>query len=109
LNQVERSIREKNYECETTQRFVSYRSLCRPINYRVIAPVEDLLNQDRDYRQELEGSIRSYFKIFLTTSQQVRSFQKYEARLNEIGIKTPDFIRGKIRQYLQGSGGENRK
>ncbi|MHB9096563.1 MAG: metallophosphoesterase family protein [Syntrophales bacterium] len=109
LNLVEKSIREKNYECETTQRFVSYRSLCRPINYRVIAPIEDLLNQDMDYRQELEGSIRSYFKIFLTTSQQVRSFQKYEARLNEIGIKTPDFIRGKIRQYLQGSGGENKK
>ena len=109
LNQVEKSIREKNYECETTQRFVSYRSLCRPINYRVIAPIEDLLNQDMDYRQELEGSIRSYFKIFLTTSQQVRSFQKYEARLNEIGIKTPDFIRGKIRQYLQGSGGDIRK
>jgi hypothetical protein len=109
LNQVEKSIREKNYECETTQRFVSYRSLCRPINYRVIAPIEDLLNQDMDYRQELEGSIRSYFKIFLTTSQQVRSFQKYEARLNEIGIKIPDFIRGKIRQYLQGGEGENRK
>ena len=76
LNLVEKSIREKNYECETTQRFVSYRSLCRPINYRVIAPIEDLLNQDMDYRQELEGSIRSYFKIFVTTSQHVRSFQQ---------------------------------
>ena len=106
LNQVEKSIREKNYECETTQRFVSYRSLCRPINYRVIAPLEDLLNQDMDYRQELEGSIRSYFKIFVTTSQHVRSFKKYEARLNAIGIKIPDSIRGKIRQYLQG-GEEN--
>lgn len=106
LNQVEKSIREKNYECEITQRFVSYRSLCHPINYRVIAPLEDLLNQDMDYRQELEGSIRSYFKIFVTTSQHVRSFKKYEERLNAIGIKIPDSIRGKIRQYLQG-GQEN--
>jgi hypothetical protein len=106
LNQVEKSIREKNYECEITQRFVSYRSLCHPINYRVIAPLEDLLNQDMDYRQELEGSIRSYFKIFVTTSQHVRSFKKYEERLNAIGIKIPDSIRGKIRQYLQG-GEEN--
>jgi len=106
LNQVEKSIQEKNYECETTQRFVSYRSLCRPINYKVIAPIEDLLNQDMDYRQELEGSVRSYFKIFVTTSQHIRSFKKYEARLNEIGIKIPDSIRGKIRQYLQG-GEEN--
>ena len=103
LNLVEKSIREKNYECQTTQRFVSYRALGRPINYRVIAPLEDLLNQDMDYRQEVEGSIRTYFKIFVTTSQQVRSFQKYEARLNAIGIKLPDSIRGKVQQYLQGS------
>lgn len=101
LSTVEKSVREKNYECETTQRFVAYRSLCRPINYRVIAPIEDLLNQDMEYRSELEGSIRSYFKIFVTTSQHVRSFHKYEERLNAIGIKIPDSIRGKIRQYLQ--------
>ena len=101
LNRVEKSIGEKNYECETTQRFVSYRSLCRPINYKVIAPIEDLLNLDMDYRRELEGSVRSYFKIFVTTSQHIRSFKKYEARLTEIGIKIPDSIRGKIRQYLQ--------
>ncbi len=62
-----------------------------------------------DYRQELEGSIRSYFKIFVAMSQNVKSFHKYEARLNAIGIKLPESIRGKVRQYLQGSGGENRK
>jgi Icc-related predicted phosphoesterase len=101
LNLVEKSIRERNYECETTQRFVSYRSLCRPINYRVIAPLEDLLNQDMEYRQELEGSVRSYFRIFVTTSEHIRSFRKYEARLNAIGIKLPESIRGKIRQYLR--------
>jgi len=103
LNQVEKSIREKNYECETTQRFVSYRSICRPINYRVIAPIEDLLNQDMDYRQELEGSIRSYFRIFVTTSQHVRSFHKYEERLNAVGIKLPESMRRKVRQYLKGN------
>jgi Icc-related predicted phosphoesterase len=103
LNRVEKSIREKNYECEVTQRFVSYRSLCRPIHYRVIAPVEDLLNADMAYRKELEGSIRSYFKIFVTTSEHVRSFRKYEARLSAVGIKLPESIRGKIRRYLQGT------
>jgi hypothetical protein len=102
LNRVEKSIREKNYECEVTQRFVSYRSLCRPIHYRVIAPIEDLLNEDMAYRKELEGSIRSYFKIFVTTSQHIRSFRKYEARLSAVGIKLPESIRGKIRRYLQG-------
>jgi uncharacterized protein len=102
LNRVEKSIREKNYECEVTQRFVAYRSLCRPIHYRVIAPVEDLLNADMAYRKELEGSIRSYFKIFTTTSQHVRSFRKYEERLSAVGIKLPESIRGKIQRYLQG-------
>jgi Icc-related predicted phosphoesterase len=102
LNRVEKSIREKNYECEVTQRFVAYRSLCRPIHYRVIAPIEDLLNEDMAYRKELEGSIRSYFKIFVTTSQHVSSFRKYEARLSAVGIKLPESIRGKIQRYLQG-------
>lgn len=104
LNQVEKSIREKNYECEATQRFVAYRSLCRPIHYRVIAPVEDLLNADMAYRKEVEGSIRSYFRIFSTTSEHVHSFGKYEARLSAVGIKLPEAIRGKIRRYLQGDG-----
>lgn len=106
LNRVEKSIREKNYECEVTQRFVAYRSLCRPIHYRVIAPIEDLLNKDIAYRKELEGSIRSYFKIFLTTSEHIRSFHKYEARLRAVGIKLPESIRGKVQRYLQGDDDE---
>lgn len=103
LNNVERSIITKNYECEETQRFIAYRSMCRPINYKVIAPVEDLLNKDISFRKEMEGSIRSYFKIFTATTQHIRSFDKYEARLNAIGIKIPYYIRKKIKEYLQGS------
>jgi hypothetical protein len=103
LNVLEKSIREKNYECEATQRFVAYRSICRSINYRVIAPIEDLLNRDIEFRKELEGSIRSYFKIFATTSRHVKSFDKYESRLKSIGIKLPESIRRKIQEYLQNS------
>ncbi len=103
LETVERSIVSKNYECEVTQRFVTYRSICRPINYKVIAPIEDILNEDIEFRREMEGSIRSYFKIFVTTSQHIRSFDKYEARLKVIGIKIPNYIREKIKLYLQGN------
>ncbi|MGD0276036.1 MAG: metallophosphoesterase, partial [Syntrophales bacterium] len=53
LDIVEKSIREKNYDCDVTQRFVAYRTICRPINYRVIAPVEDLLNEDLEFRMEM--------------------------------------------------------
>ena len=100
LNLVERSIAEKNYECETLQRFVAYRSICRPINYRVIAPLEDMLNQDMAFRKEVEGSIKSYIQIFTNTSQHLRSLRKYESRLNAIGIKLPDSIKRTIKQYL---------
>ncbi len=101
LNIVERSIITKNYECEVTQRFVAYRSICRPVNYKAIAPIEDILNEDIEFRREMEGSIRSYFRIFATTSQHLRSFDKYESRLKSIGIKLPESIREKIREYLQ--------
>ncbi len=101
LNVIERSIREKNYECEVTQRFVAYRSICRTINYRLIAPVEDMLNEDIEFRKELEGSIRSYFKIFATTTPQAVSLDKYENRLKMVGIRLPESIRSKIRAYLQ--------
>ena len=106
LSVVEKSIEERNYECEVTQRFVAYRSICRPINYRVIAPLEDMLNRNIEFKKELEGSIRSYFKIFITTSQHVRSFDKYESRLKSIGIKLPDSIRKKIMFYLSGGASE---
>jgi hypothetical protein len=101
LNVVEKSIRGKNYEDEMTMRFVAYRAICRPINYRFIAPVEDLLNQDIEFRTEIEGSIRSYFQIFINTSQHTRSFKKYESRIKEIGIKTPETIRLKIKEYFE--------
>jgi len=98
---VMRSIKERNFECEMTQRFVAHRSMGRPINYRVIAPVEDMLNRDVELRREIEGSIHAFFKIFTNTSQHVTSFEKYELRLKSLGIKIPDAIRSKIRDYLQ--------
>jgi len=101
LNLVEKAIREKDYENEMAMRFVAYRAICRPINYRFIAPVEDLLNQDMEYRSELEGSIRSYFRIFINTSEHTRSFKKYESRIKEIGINLPDSVRMKIKAYFQ--------
>ena len=101
LNIVEKSIREKNYEDEMTMRFVAYRAICRPINYRYIAPLEDLLNQDMEFRTEMEGSIRSYFQIFINTSQHTRSFKKYESRIKDIGIKIPETVRLKIKEYFE--------
>lgn len=101
LDQVERSIMDRDYECEVLQRFVAYRSICRAINYRVIAPIEDMLNEDMGFRKEVEGSTQSYIRIFANTSEHVRSIRKYEARLNDLGIRVPESVKRAIRQYLR--------
>ena len=100
LTEIEQNIRERNYESEMLQRFVAYRSVCRPIRYRVIAPTEDMLNEDMIFRKEIEGSIQSYFKIFTSTSSHIRSLRNYEARLNAVGIKLPESMKIKITKYL---------
>ncbi|HOP62646.1 MAG TPA: metallophosphoesterase [Spirochaetota bacterium] len=102
LNIVEKSIREENYECEITQRFVAHRALCRPVNYRIIAPVEDLLKDKDEFRKELEGTVRSFLKIFMTTTSHSTSFDKYITRLKTLGVKIPDSINVKIKKYLDG-------
>lgn len=102
LNTVEHSIKNENYECEVTQRFVAHRAMCRPVNYRVIAPVEDLLNKNMEFRKELEGTVRSFFKIFMTTTSHSTSFDKYLTRLKTLGVKIPDSINVKIKKYLDG-------
>ncbi len=101
LSVVRKGIEDRDFECEMTQRFVAHRSMGRPINYRVIAPVEDMLNKDIELRREIEGSIHAFFKIFVNTSQHVSSFEKYELRLKSLGIKIPEAIYDKIRDYLQ--------
>jgi hypothetical protein len=99
LNIVERSIREKNYECDMLMRW----PIAPSADPSIIAssPVEYLLHQDLEFRSELEGSIRSYFKIFINTSQHTRLFKKYEGQIKAIGINLPESIRMKIKAYFQ--------
>jgi Icc-related predicted phosphoesterase len=100
INRVENAIREKNYESDSLLRFVSYRSISRPINYRAIAPTEDMLNRDMTFRKEVEGSLQAFFKIITATSRHIGSFMKYEQRLSSLGIKLPAWIRDKVKLYL---------
>lgn len=102
LDLVEKSVREENYECEVTQMFVLHRAVCRPVNYRVIAPVEDMLNKNAEFRKEIEGSARSFLQIFMTTTSHSTSFDKYLTRIKSLGVKIPESINEKIRLYLDG-------
>jgi len=100
LDRVEQSCRERNYECQITQRFISYRSMCLLVNEPLIAPIESLLAADEEFRREIEGNIKSYFSILMNTVRHVRSFQKYESRLKAIGITIPEPISRKLKAYL---------
>jgi uncharacterized protein len=107
LNRVEDGIQEKNYENDSLMRFVFYRAICRPVNYRVIAPTEDMLNKDMAFRKEVEGSLHAFFKIIAATSRHIGSFMKYEQRLSSLGIKLPNWIQEKVKLYLGELKGKN--
>lgn len=101
LDSVERAIRGKDLDSDAAQLFVTYRSACRPVNYRALSPLEDLLNGDIPYRRELEERMRSYLRMFARTSDNSKSFEKYLNRLRTSGIAIPDYLEKKINLMLQ--------
>ena len=101
MDRVAQSVGDKNYDCQLTQRFVSYRAMARLVNGPVVAPVAALIAENEDFRREIEGCIRSYFSIFLETARHVPSFAKYESRLKAMGIIIPEPIARKLRAFLK--------
>ncbi|HOG17410.1 MAG TPA: hypothetical protein PLB96_08695 [Syntrophales bacterium] len=55
-------------------------------------------------RSEPERSVRSCFQTSTNMSQHTRSSDRYESRIRSVGIKLPESIRLKIRQYLRRDG-----
>ncbi len=101
LDLVRRGILEEEHDNPSLQRFVAYRAMCRPVNYRVIAPVEDLLAANAGFREEVERGMAEHLRILGTTKDTTRSFDKYQARLKAIGIDIPEALARKINAYLQ--------
>jgi Icc-related predicted phosphoesterase len=100
LDQVKISIENKNKDCDSTQRFTVYRSFCRPINYPVIAPFEDMLNENLQFRKIVEENISAYLMMLGETADTRRSFEKYMTRLKTMGIKIPDSVIKRIQTLL---------
>ncbi len=100
LNKVRESILHKNSECDETQRFVFYRAIGRPVNLRLLRQFDDLLEQEHDFRQEVEEKVREYIKVLQMTSSQTTSLRKYESRLRDLGTQIAPHIAKKIKQYL---------
>ncbi|MBN1497121.1 MAG: metallophosphoesterase [Spirochaetes bacterium] len=101
LDIVEASIKAGNAECDQTQRFAVYRSFCRPVNYRLLAPVEDLLNRDVGFRRQVEENMRSYLRVLASSADTGRSFEKYLTRLKSAGVVIPGEMMHRIEVLLQ--------
>ncbi len=100
LSLVRESIRNENYESESTQRFAAYRAFCRAVNYRLIAPIEDMLNENIRFRMDVEENIRSYLRAIAKTKDSRKSFDKYITRMKTRGIKIPDSIVNRIEAVI---------
>lgn len=103
LNRVEASIQEENADCPALQRFVLYRSICRPVNLRLIRKTETLLAEKPNLKRKIEYEIRDYFKSMAFAPSNIYSFKKYQARLNDQGVRLPPRILRKIESYLRTS------
>jgi len=101
LNRVEESIRQEDPGCPALQRFVLYRSICRPVNLRLIRKTESLLSEHSNLKRKIEYEIRDYFKSMAFAPSNIYSFKKYRARLNDQGVRLPPRILRKIDSYLR--------
>jgi hypothetical protein len=102
LDRVERAIREEDDHDGHLQRFIFYRAMCRPVNLRIIKPVEDRLLGKARFRQDMERKLREHVRILVSSRRHVRSFEKYVARLREKGVPVPREVEESIREYLRG-------
>lgn len=101
LNRVEASIQEENADCPALQRFVLYRAICRPVNLRLIRKTEAILSEKPNLKRKIEYEIRDYFKSMAFAPSNIYSFKKYQARLNDLGVRLPPRILRKIESYLR--------
>jgi uncharacterized protein len=104
LNKVEDSIRDGDADCPALQRFVLYRSICSPINLRLIRETENLLLEKPGLRKKVEYLLKDYLHLLVLSHSHIMSFKKYESRLQAQGARIPVGIEDKLRAYL-GFGG----
>lgn len=100
INHVEEAIRNEDPYNPALQRFVLYRSICRPINLRMIREIEALLSEKRGLKERVEYLLKDYFKEIVISNSHIYSFKKYEVRLHEQGVQLPVRVRQKLDAYL---------
>jgi Icc-related predicted phosphoesterase len=101
LDRVTEAISREDLEDGQLQRFLFYRSVCRPVNLRLIKKAENNLLEREAFKRRLEESLRSYLDVLVSSVRHVRSFDKYRERLHERGIRIPPDIEEAIGHWLQ--------
>ncbi len=100
LGRVERAIREENLEDHHLQRFIFYRAVGRPVNLRILKGVENRLLERAHLRRRIERLLKEYVRVLTSSSRHMESFQKYKARIGEMGVDVPPKIQTAIKAYL---------
>lgn len=88
---------------DTLQRFAFYRAIGRPVNLRMIRPVEIHLMEHSSLQSDVEEQVREYLQMLVHDSSHVRSFQKYQSRVLDMGFAIPEGIADSVRAYLRES------
>jgi len=102
LDRIGRAIIEENKEDGQLQRFIFYRTVCRPVNLKTIKAVENLFLGKENFRRKVEVSLKEHIEILVSSVRHVRSFDKYSTRLREMGVKVSPDVEEAIKNYLRG-------
>lgn len=101
LTDLERALREGDADSYMLLRFAFYRSICRPVNVKILRPYQNQLVLDRDLIATMRPRLLDLFDGLCATSKHHLSFNKYQERLAQMGIQIPGIMRAIIRRHQE--------
>ncbi|MCS7206266.1 MAG: hypothetical protein NZ853_11280 [Leptospiraceae bacterium] len=101
LKKLEKELnKESEHDHNILFRFAFYRSISRGVNLKILRPYQKKLLSKPELLKTLSKYIDDVIFTFNQSSKHNLSFEKYRIRLHENGIKIPDSIIKKIKNYL---------
>ncbi|MCR9141460.1 MAG: hypothetical protein NXI24_04350 [bacterium] len=101
LTDLERALEEGDADSYVLLRFAFYRSICRPVNVKILRPYQKRLVEDQKLIETMRPRLRDLFDGLCATSKHHLSFNKYQERLAQMGIQIPGIMRAIIRRYQE--------